>query len=369
MLITRSLLLSILLAALASAADTPSVTPGGATFTAPDGWSSNTGAASITLEAPERDTHVAIIDVHAPDAAAAASAAWKIYKPDSKRPLRVSTPGAARNGWEERQNFEYETSPNERADVEAIALRAGDAWTVAILDGTDQTFEKRASQISLVIQSLRPKGYQRESFAGRKALPLTPERIAQMKSFIETSMAKLGVPGASLALIDGGKVVYEGGLGVRKLGAATPVDENTLFMAASNTKGMTTLLLSILADEGKLKWDQPVTQLYPKFKLGNADTTRQVLMEHLVCACTGLPRQDLEWLFQFKNATPESSLALLGTMQPTSGFGALFQYSNLMAAAAGYAVDGFEFVVTARDGKRALIIRDGQHEYVFTETA
>ncbi len=33
------------------------------------------------------------------------------------------------------------------------------------------------------------------------------------------------------------------------------------------------------------------------------------------------------------------------------------------------AVDGFEFVVAARDGKRALIIRDGQHEYVFTETA
>jgi CubicO group peptidase (beta-lactamase class C family) len=88
--------------------------------------------------------------------------------------------------------------------------------------------------------------------------------------------------------------------------------------------------------DGKLKWDEPVIDVYPKFKLGDADTTKKVLVKNLVCACTGLPRQDLEWIFQFKDATPESSLALLGTMQPTSKFGEVFQYSNLMAAAAGY---------------------------------
>jgi CubicO group peptidase (beta-lactamase class C family) len=49
-----------------------------------------------------------------------------------------------------------------------------------------------------------------------------------------------------------------------------------------------------------------------------------------------MPRQDLEWLFEFGKMTPETSLALLGSMQPTSKFGELFQYSNLMAAAAGY---------------------------------
>ena len=59
-------------------------------------------------------------------------------------------------------------------------------------------------------------------------------------------------------------------------------------------------------------------------------------MKHLICACTGLPRQDLEWLFEFKDLTPEGALATLGTMQPTSKFGELFQYSNPMAAAAGF---------------------------------
>jgi CubicO group peptidase (beta-lactamase class C family) len=318
------------------AGDTPRTTPGGATFTAPAGWSIRTGPTLIVLEAPEEDSRIALFEMRTPDAAAAVAAAWEAYRPGVTRPVKLVTPNPGRDGWDEQRNFEYETSPNERAAVGAIALRSGDSWTVGIFDATEPTFEKRGAQIALIIDSLRPKGYQRESFAGRKANPLDAPRIGELTAFFEGAMKKLGVPGASLALIDQGRVVFEGGFGVRELGKPAKVDANTLFMAASNTKGMTTMLLALLAGEGKLRWDQPVTQLYPGFKLGDADTTRQVLVKHLVCACTGLPRQDLEWLLEFKNATPASSLALLGTMQPTSRFGEVFQYSNLMAAAAGY---------------------------------
>jgi CubicO group peptidase (beta-lactamase class C family) len=317
-------------------ADTPRVTPGGATFKVPSGWTIVTGKDLVILQPPETDTHIAIIDSQAVDARAAVTAAWAAYKPDAKRPLKLVTPRPAREGWDERQVFDYETSPNERAVVQVLALRAGKAWTVAILDGTEPTVEKRGAPIALVLESLRPKGYQRESFAGHAAQPLDAARIAQIKEFVETSMQELGIPGASIALIDGDKIVYEGGFGVRELGKPDRVDENTVFMAASNTKGMTTLLLAELVDEKKLKWDKPVVDVYPSFKLGDPETTKKVLVKNLICACTGLPRQDLEWLFEFKNVTPESELALLGTMQPTSKFGEVFQYSNLMAAAAGY---------------------------------
>jgi len=317
-------------------ADTPRVTPGGATFTVPSGWSIVTGKNLVILEPPETDTHIAIVDSQAADASAAVAAGWVAYKPDAKRPLRLVTPRPAREGWDERLVFEYETSPNERAVVHVVALRAGSTWTVFMLDGSEPTVEKRGAPISLIFESLRPKGYHRESFAGRKPQPLDAAHIAQITAFVETSMQELGIPGASMALIDGGKVVYQGGFGVRELGKPERVDENTVFMAASNTKGMTTLLLSELVDEKKLKWDQPVIDVYPSFKLGDAETTKKVLVKNLICACTGLPRQDLEWIFEFKNATPESTLALLGTMQPTSKFGEVFQYSNLMAAAAGY---------------------------------
>jgi len=316
--------------------DTPLAMTSGATFTAPMGWRVTSAAKKIVLEPPEADSHLALLDVQAADAPSAVAAGWANYRSDANRPLRIATLQAPYNGWEERHVYSYETSPNEKAVVYALAWRAGGDWMVVIVEATLSTFEKRNSAIALTTGSLRPKGYQREMFAGRNPHPLDADRIALLKGFVQDVMQQFGIPGVGLSLIDGGKVAFQGGLGVRTLGKPDPVDADTLFLAASNTKAMTTLLLAELVDEGKLRWDEPVTEAYPDFRLGDAETTRQVLVKHLVCACTGLPRQDFEWLFNFATATPASSLASLGTMQPTSRFGEIFQYSNLMAAAAGY---------------------------------
>jgi CubicO group peptidase (beta-lactamase class C family) len=307
-----------------------------ATFTAPVAWRVTSAANKSVLEPPEGDSHLVVVDVQAADAAAAVTAGWAAYRPESTRPLKVTTPQAPYNGWEERRVFSYETSPNEKAVVYALAWRAGQDWTVVIVEASRATFEKRNAAFSLTIGSLRPKGYQRERFADRKAHPLDVGRIAVLKDFVQSVMETYGIPGVGLSLIDGGKVVFEGGFGVKAIGKPDPVDADTLFLAASDTKAMTTLLLAELVDQHKMRWDQPVTELYPPFRLGDAETTRQVLVKHLVCACTGLPRQDFEWLFNFAAATPLSSLASLAAMQPTSRFGEVFQYSNPMAAAAGY---------------------------------
>ena len=45
-----------------------------------------------------------------------------------------------------------------------------------------------------------------------------------LRTFLAESIRKLGVPGAGLALVDGGRVVYEGGIGVRPLGQLAKVD-------------------------------------------------------------------------------------------------------------------------------------------------
>lgn len=305
-------------------------------LTAPDGWEVQNTPGRLSLTAPEKDLRVHVLEASAPNASAALAAAWTSVDPAMKRPVRTTNALPAREGWEERHQTVYETSPNEKRNVIGMAMRAGKQWTAVLVDGGDAAMEKRGSQLGLLISSVRPKDYARESFANRKALALTPERIEQLKAFVRTAMDQLGIPGAGLALIDKNQIVYEGGLGVRELGKQAPVDANTLFMAASNTKGMTTLLLSTLADEKKLRWDQPVIEVYPPFKLGDTETTKSVLVRHLVCACTGLPRQDFEWIFESGKATPASSMALLGTMKPTSKFGEVFQYSNLMATAAGY---------------------------------
>src|SRR5262245_18605975 len=75
-----------------------------------------------------------------------------------------------------------------------------------------------------------------------------------------------------------------------------------------------------------------------------------------------MPRQDLEWLFEYDSATPASAMKLLGTMQPTSRFGEVFQYSNLMAAAAGFiggskAVPGKEWGVAYDEAMRTRVFQ------------
>ncbi|MBI3371723.1 MAG: beta-lactamase family protein [Betaproteobacteria bacterium] len=318
------------------AADAPRTTPHGTTFIAPGGWTLAQSANMVVLTPPENDSKLALFDVEAKDADGALAAAWAAFRPGFSRPLTLATPQAPRDGWEERQSYDYETSPNEKLTVFAAAWRAGSAWTVILVEATRATHDKRRTLFGTVFASLRPKGYQRENFSAQTARPLDKERIAAMKAFVADAMRQLEIPGVAFSLIDGGKVVFQGGLGVKALGRPEKVDADTLFMAASNTKAMTTLLIAELVDAKKLRWDEPVIEALPAFRLGDADTTRKVLVKHLVCACTGLPRQDLEWLFEFRRATPASTLALLGSMQPTSGFGEVYQYSNVMAAAAGY---------------------------------
>ena len=128
------------MAAQALAVDTPQTTAMGTTFIAPAGWSIDVRGPATILEAPEHDSHIALVDVtKAADADAAVAAAWQAYRPDSKRPLKVATGSADQDGWQNRRYYTYETSPNERRDVSALAGQHGDMWTVVITDMSQPT--------------------------------------------------------------------------------------------------------------------------------------------------------------------------------------------------------------------------------------
>ncbi len=322
--------------AAALAADTPSTTVAGNAFIAPSGWTVSVRGPATILASPEGDSWIALVDVEAKDADAAVAAGWAAYKPDHPWPLKVANDAPDRDGWSKQRVYEYQTSPNEKRGVEAVARFANGRWNVDIIDLSDPVAEKRGAQVALIFGRLLPKGYVRESFAGKKANPLDPARLAELSRFVETGMKELKVPGVAVGIVQGGKVVFADGYGVKDLGKPAKVDAESDFMIASNTKALTTLLLARLVAEKKLTWDTPVTSVLPSFRLGDAETTKQVKIRQLICACTGLPRQDLEWLFQFQGVTPEAAMATLATMQPTTKFGEMFQYSNPMAGAAGF---------------------------------
>lgn len=316
--------------------DTPKTTAAGNRFTLPAGWSMTVRGQATLLTPPEGGSTIALVDVQAKDADHAVALGWQAYNPDKKYPLKVSTPQADHDGWSKIRGYEYQVSPNEQRLIGAQAMYANGGWHVIVIDMALGVAEKRGGQLGVVFGKLLPKGYERESFAGKQANKLDAARIAELGKFVETSEQLLGVPGVAFGIVQDGKVVFAGGYGVRKLGKPAKVDADTKFMVASNTKAMTTLMLAKLVDEKKLTWDSTATSLLPQFKLGDAETTSKVLVKHLICACTGMPRQDMEWLFEYKNLTPQGALATLGTMQPTSKFGELFQYSNPLAAAAGF---------------------------------
>lgn len=318
------------------AADLPTATADGNTFVAPMEWGLLRKENAVILAAPEGDSHLALVDAGETDADGAVAAAWAAYDPDAEWPFKLATDRPPRDGWEERKVYDYEVSANEKRFVQAVALRRGSRWTVVIYDMSNATGEKRLGQVEQVFDRLLPKGYSRESFAGKTAHAMEGARLDALKSFVEQARGELGVPGVAVGIVQDGRVVFADGFGVRALGKPDKVDGDTLFMVASNTKAMTTLMLARLVEQGRFDWDTPVTQLLPGFRLGDADTTRQVRVEHLVCACTGLPRQDFEWLLEFADATAASTLGTLATMQPTSAFGELFQYSNPLASAGGY---------------------------------
>jgi CubicO group peptidase (beta-lactamase class C family) len=323
-------------AADALSADTPRTTVEGSTFIAPAGWRIEVRGPATILTPPESGSHIALVDVRAKDSDSAVAAAWAAYKPAAKWPLKVTNDYPDKDGWSSIRDYNYQTSPNEKRGVGVTTRRAGEVWTVSIYDMEDAVGEKRGAQVALIFGRLLPKGYERETFAGKTPHTLDATRLAALSTFVETGRQKLGIPGVAVGIVQDGKVVFADGFGARELGSSTKPDGDTLFIVASNTKALTTLMLGKLLDEGKLTWDTQVTKLLPSFKLGSDETTSRVLVKHLICACTGLPRQDFEWLFQYEGITAEGAMKTLATVQPTTKFGELFQYSNGLAAAAGF---------------------------------
>ena len=218
------------------AADTPKTTVLGNAFVAPKDWSIRIKGPVTILTAPEGDSWIAFADVQATGPDEALAAAWQAYKPDAKWPVKVTHDLPDKDGWIQRRVYEYLTSPNEKRGVAALVSYSGSNWTVVIEDLADAVAGKRGAQGALILGRLLPKGYSRESFAGKKANALDQARIAELIRFIESGLKVSGVPGVAFGVVQDGKVVFADGFGTKELGSSDKPDADTLFMVASNTK-------------------------------------------------------------------------------------------------------------------------------------
>jgi CubicO group peptidase (beta-lactamase class C family) len=167
---------------------------------------------------------------------------------------------------------------------------------------------------------------------------LTGERRAQFEAYIADALVRFGIPGASVAVVQNGNVVYLNGFGVREAGSTLDVDPDTMFMIGSVTKSMTTMLAAALVDDGHLTWDTRLVDVLPAFAVGDPELTASLTVEDAFCNCIGLPGRDIELFFAGDTFTPNRVVPALAGIAPTAAQGEQFQYNNLLVSTGGYAL-------------------------------
>jgi len=163
-------------------------------------------------------------------------------------------------------------------------------------------------------------------------------RQKDFDAYVGKSLQILQTPGAAVAVVKNGTVLFARGYGVRKLGEPTPVDAHTLFQIGSNTKAFTTAALAILADEGKLSWDDPVTRLLPGFQLYDPYVTREFTIRDLVTHRSGLGLGAGDLLWFHSNYSRAEIAYRIRFARPVSSFRSQYAYDNVLYIVAGEVV-------------------------------
>ena len=152
---------------------------------------------------------------------------------------------------------------------------------------------------------------------------------------VDAVVARYHLPGIAVGVIEDGKVVYTRTEGVRPSGK--PINADTLFKIASNTKAMTATLLARLVEQGKLHWNDPVTKYLPSFRMYDPWVTQNMQVGDLLAHHSGL-REGAGDLMLWPNPnhfTPTDIIAALRYLKPAYSFRAGYAYDNVLFIVAG----------------------------------
>lgn len=170
-------------------------------------------------------------------------------------------------------------------------------------------------------------------------------------------------PGAAVMVIRDGEIVHQAGYGYANLEQQTPITADSAFRLASVSKQFTAMAVMVLAEDGSLSYDDPVSRYLPALAPYDGVTIRQMLTHtsglpeyyDVIDSSAGMPR----------NA---DALALLGTIsEPAFAPGERYEYSNPaydMLAPLVESVSGKDFATFMRErvfgpaGMRSSLIFD-----------
>jgi CubicO group peptidase (beta-lactamase class C family) len=162
--------------------------------------------------------------------------------------------------------------------------------------------------------------------------------LSALDAYFAAARGEWNVPGFAVAIVKDDSVVIAKGYGVREIGKPDPVDAQTLFAIASNTKAFTVAALARLVDEGQLAWDDHVVDRLPFFALYSPSVTQEIQVRDLLSHRSGLGTYSGDLLWYGTTYSRDEVLRRMRYLPPTGAFRADYGYSNVMFLAAGQLV-------------------------------
>ena len=159
--------------------------------------------------------------------------------------------------------------------------------------------------------------------------------LRSFDAYAAKAMRDWKVPGMAIAIVRNDSIVFAKGYGVRKLGDPTPVDPHTVFAIGSATKAFTSAAVAMLVDDGKMKWDVPITAYLPGFQMYDSYAARELTVRDVLSHRSGLARGDFMWYAAAYGR--DEVLRRVRHLKPSSSFRSSFGYQNMMFLAAGQA--------------------------------
>lgn len=159
-----------------------------------------------------------------------------------------------------------------------------------------------------------------------------------LESYIVQGMKDWNIPGLAIAIVKDGKVVTMKGYGVRDVETKAPVDENTLFMIASNSKLFTGTSLAQLEYNKRLSLDDKVSKYIKDYALYDKNSTDLVSLRDLLSHRIGTKTFQGDFIFWNGNLGRREIVRKMKLLKPTGIFRQSFGYCNSCFLTAGEAI-------------------------------
>lgn len=156
-----------------------------------------------------------------------------------------------------------------------------------------------------------------------------------LDQYINKGLKDWDIPGLSIVVVKDGKVVVMKGFGVKDIVTKAPVDENTLFMIASNTKLFTGTALALLETRGKLNLNDRVTKYFPSFRLYDSITTQLVSIRDMLTHRIGTKTFQGDFTFWNTKLSRAEIMERMRLLKPSLLFRQDYGYCNSCYLTAG----------------------------------